>query len=902
MKKLIIWFVGTLCLFVIVSCAKDEENLSGTISGIVTEYASSNTPIAGATVTVNGKGLSKTTGSDGRFEFTGLEPGTYTIAVKANNYQTNTKQVTVYAGQKANCDIQLEIEKVSIDISPLNLVFDKTVSMLSFTIANQSNRDLSYSLATYMAELEVSPMLGSVKAKGQQAISVKVTNRSSIKKTVNGQILVNVGSDSYQVNVTINGTEDDVTTGNVMGTISDYAVANTPIAGATVTLTSTGESKTTGSDGRYEFTGLTPGVYTITVSANGYEGAKKDVSIEANKNTTCDFQLQKGGTNVEVSPQNLTYASDVEQLSFSIKNGSSSTQQYTLSNIPDFVSVSSSTGMISAKGSEAITVTVLNRKQIKEKKNAQLKVDVGNNAFIVNISVEPYQSESVNVDVTPTTLNFDKNTEQLTFTITSKNNRTLNYEITNDLSIVTVTPTKGTLKEKGQNTITVNVQDRQKVDIDRVGKITIDIEGNTYVVTVNVAKYDIDVTLSPQSLSFNNDTYQQTLSITNNNSQALSYTISSDLSDVLTISPDNGNLNAKEKKDVIVKVKDRKSITSDKTGLLNIDIAGRIFTANVYISKAQIDISITPLSLSFDKSTDQKAFTIINNNIWSNDYTITSSLNNLVITPKTGTLNANGQQSVTVKVNDRQNITTDLSGELTITAGANTYTVNISVDKYEGESPNDTENVVRGLVAYYNFNNGDADDAIGNYHGFMNGGSFITDTPSGSGKALYLKQRQYLSIGSAPIDGRTNYTVSMWVKDFGSGCLMLTQKGNYYTTPSLFITEDIRVKFQTGISNYSQTSKTYSADMSNYQTGKWVMLTIVCEPSGNTILSTLYINGRRVDSGTSEKTNASGGTAMTIGGSYGNSIWAAPMKIDNVRLYNVNLTDDEVAALYEYEK
>ena len=132
MKKILTLIVGVVSLLLIANCAKDEENLSGSISGIVTEYANANTPIPGATVTLNGKGLSKTTGSDGRFEFTGLEPGTYTLAVNANNYKANTKQVTVYAGQKANCDIQLEVEKVDVEISPLNLVFDKTVDMLSY--------------------------------------------------------------------------------------------------------------------------------------------------------------------------------------------------------------------------------------------------------------------------------------------------------------------------------------------------------------------------------------------------------------------------------------------------------------------------------------------------------------------------------------------------------------------------------------------------------------------------------------------------------------------------------------------------------------------------------------------------------------------------------------------------
>lgn len=898
MKKFVSFAILVLSLVSFSNCAKDEENLSGTINGIVTEYASSNTPIAGATVTINGKGFSKTTGSDGRFEFTGLEPGTYTIAVKANNYQANTKQVTVYAGQKANCDIQLEVEKISVDISPVNLVFDKTVDMLSFTITNQSNRDLTYNIASYVQELEVSPMIGSVKAKGQQAISVKVINRSSVKKTVNGQIIVNVGNDSYQVNVTVNGTEEQQTTGGVMGVITDYANANAPIAGATVTLASTGESKTTGSDGRYEFTELTPGVYTITVSANDYEGAKKDVNIEAAKTATCDFQLQKGATNVEVTPQNLTYASDVEQLSFTIKNGSSSTQQYTLSNIPEFVSVSSSTGMISSKGSEAITVTVQNRKQIKERKNAQLKVTVGNNAFIVNITVEPYQSETVNVDITPTTLNFDKDTEQLTFTITNKNNRTLNYEISSDLSILTVSPTKGTLKEKGQNTITVNIQDRQKVDANKVGRLTVSIEENTYVVTVNVAKYDIDVTLSPQSLSFNNDTEQQILSITNNNAQALSYTISSDLSDLLTITPNNGNISGKEKKDITVRVKDRKNISSDKSGLLTVSIGGKTLTANVYISKAQTDASVSPLSLSFDKATDQLSFTITNNNIWPNDYTISSGLNILTITPSSGTLSAKGQQTVKVKVNDRTNVTTEQNGKLSVTIGESTFTIDVKVLKFEQTPSDDGSNVTRGLQAYYNFDDGTANDSRNGYNGSFNGGTVITDTPNGQGKALFLKKGEYINMPYAPLDGKKNYSVSFWVKDFGAGYLIKSYD-KYAYGPSVQITEGMNLRIYTGYSNNSYNYFTFNTNLSNYQSEKWTMITIVTSTEGtsSTGTSRFYINGKRINIGTSYTDNNSGAKSMSIG-----DISADPLKVDNVRLYSVMLTDEEVLNIYNYEK
>ena len=107
MKKFLSIFVCLVSILSFFGCASDEQPMTGTIVGFVSEYANANTPVAGASVVINGKGFTKTTGSDGRYEFADVEPGTYSLAVSADGYQPTTKQVTVYAGQTANCDFQL---------------------------------------------------------------------------------------------------------------------------------------------------------------------------------------------------------------------------------------------------------------------------------------------------------------------------------------------------------------------------------------------------------------------------------------------------------------------------------------------------------------------------------------------------------------------------------------------------------------------------------------------------------------------------------------------------------------------------------------------------------------------------------------------------------------------------
>ena len=124
MKKIYSQLIMCVCICLMMAgCTKDAEVLTGTISGFVSDYTNANTAIAGATVTLNSKGLTKTTGSDGRFEFLKLEPGTYSISVTANGFQATTKQVTVYAGQTATCDFQLEVGNVDVDIDPITITF-----------------------------------------------------------------------------------------------------------------------------------------------------------------------------------------------------------------------------------------------------------------------------------------------------------------------------------------------------------------------------------------------------------------------------------------------------------------------------------------------------------------------------------------------------------------------------------------------------------------------------------------------------------------------------------------------------------------------------------------------------------------------------------------------------------
>ena len=201
--NIILCMAALLCFS---NCTKDEEVMTGTIAGLVSDMTNANTAIAGATVTLSPTGLSKTTGSDGRYEFTEIEPGTYTVSIKADNYQEDSKSVSVYAGQVATADFQLSPGHTNVTISPLALSFGPDNEQLSFTIKNQSNSPLQYSISGYPAYLTISPSSAQISAKSTQAVMV-IINRNAITSDVSTQLVVNIGNDSYPVSITVNSQE-----------------------------------------------------------------------------------------------------------------------------------------------------------------------------------------------------------------------------------------------------------------------------------------------------------------------------------------------------------------------------------------------------------------------------------------------------------------------------------------------------------------------------------------------------------------------------------------------------------------------------------------------------------------------------------------------------------------------
>ncbi|RLF35092.1 MAG: hypothetical protein DRN03_05755, partial [Thermoplasmata archaeon] len=130
-------------------------------------------------------------------------------------------------------------------------------------------------------------------------------NAKFILEFTDGRTFKLNGDAGGHTNVTLTGpgtytidVEGVAATGNISGNVTD--TSSNPIENATIIVEGTGKSGKTDANGNYEITHIPAGTYTITASANGYDGQSKTVEVKAGETITVNFQL-----NVETTPPTI---------------------------------------------------------------------------------------------------------------------------------------------------------------------------------------------------------------------------------------------------------------------------------------------------------------------------------------------------------------------------------------------------------------------------------------------------------------------------------------------------------------------------------------------------------------------------------------------------------------------
>lgn len=235
------------------------------------------------------------------------------------------------------------------------------------------------------------------------------------------------------------------------------------------------------------------------------------------------------------------------------------------------------------------------------------------------------------------------------------------------------------------------------------------------------------------------------------------------------------------------------------------------------------------------------------------------------------------------------------------------------------ESQNGGKTGTYELLSHYTFDSMDVDDSSGNEcHGFEVGEvSYVDDTPSGTGKALFINgiKKQYVSIPHNVFAGRLSYSISFWIKDFGKGSIIaaISSDGPRCDFPRLIAGES-NFTFYTRYDNYDQTPS-FVYTITPILSPDWHHIVVTCknngQSTGSNAMRSLYVDGKLVDANSdySQKYVSYHGweediiTSVQIGGDRSGYYNLAPsLKIDNVRFYSDALPLSMVKELYEGRK
>ena len=195
--------MACLALMVLLAgCAKDVVETTGSIYGIVND-ADNGEPVSGVHVSLNPGGLTANTGSDERYELSGLEPGQYTVQVAKTGYKTKSKRINVVAGQEASGDMVLERGEARIRLSTNSLSFAEGETSKTFEVMNVgTSGDVSWSIRKTDAWLTVDPSQGTT-GQGKNSAVVVTIDRSQITEDVSTNLLVEGDGESMSVAVSV---------------------------------------------------------------------------------------------------------------------------------------------------------------------------------------------------------------------------------------------------------------------------------------------------------------------------------------------------------------------------------------------------------------------------------------------------------------------------------------------------------------------------------------------------------------------------------------------------------------------------------------------------------------------------------------------------------------------------
>ena len=385
--------------------------------------------------------------------------------------------------------------------------------------------------------------------------------------------------------------DEEVFTGNIMGKVTD-AVTGEVLQGVTVSLSPGGVSKTTGSDGTFEFLELSPKQYEIQARKAEYLTNHKTVNVVAGRDVASDIQLtpEEKDSKLVLSVSSLNFGESNSSLSFDIINEGKSRFNWNISGLDkiDWLEVNPASGTLDAGKSNAVQVNLL-RENITEYKEATITVNADNESVALKITVEP-KNENARIALSTNTLDFGTEYTSLTFDVMNVGDAgDVEWNITGiDVDWIVVTPLADTIGVGKSSVVKVEINREVLPEGNQSTTILVNGDGESHRVTVNVVgeKRTPKITISPSTLEFGLELSTLTFDIANvGDAGDIDWEITHENADWLSVAPLTGTTAMEESSTVEVSVNREKMAEGKQTATIQVKAYGESFPVTIHAEK-----------------------------------------------------------------------------------------------------------------------------------------------------------------------------------------------------------------------------------------------------------------------------------------------------------------------------
>lgn len=695
--KTLKFFLGVVCasLLLLTSCVKEAS--VGSIQGIVTN-ASNSEPIRGVNISLSPTGLSTVTGSDGRYEFTNLQPGNYTVQGVKTGYESNTKNITIVAGNVSSGDMVLTPEVADYKLNVEYLDFGSAFSQLNFKIINTStSMAISWNVTESLNWLSVSPSSGNLQA-GQEVSVVVDIDRNKIEQSISANIQVEAVDKVIvlPVNVTVSGSdgpnlqlsETAIDFGSSATSLAFY-VMNTGPEGTSLNWTCSNVnvdwltiSPTSGNTAggastavmatidRSKFTGFVSTSVTISGA-----GSTSTITISASTSGT-------GSPILQLSEGSLGFGESQNSLTFLVKNvGTAGTVLDWSIATPtvDWLTLTPMTGNTNA-GSGTLVTAVVDRSKFHGSVTTTVTVNSSNNNATLSVSAINKQAS---MEVSPEMVNFGAVSTSQTFTIKNVGDEgtSLHWTMTEPtVDWLTASALSGNINAGSSKSITLTI-DRTKFtgDVSTNLVITAGNQNATVTVTASTAQSEMEVSTTAVDFGAISQTKSFTIKNVGDQGSVLHWSIPNPSVDWLVASPLSGSLSVGQTATVTLTI-DRTKFDGNVSTDITINTGDQTASIAVTASTAQSTLVVEPTNVDFGKINVTQTFVVKNAGEEGSvmNWTIANpTVDWLAVSPMSGSINANATRTITLTL-DRTKFDGDVSTLLTVTSGSQTVNVTVA--------------------------------------------------------------------------------------------------------------------------------------------------------------------------------------------------------------------------------